>query len=78
MASTNYTVGSGGMIMRSGCDTGYYVTGNDILKGGSYCNLSVGNDGKIMKSGSDTGYVIRSGSIVQESDKGHSIDWMFN
>lgn len=78
MTGTNYTVGSSGMIMRSGCDTGYYVSGSSILKGGSFCNLSVGNNGHILKSGSDTGYVISSGSIMKESDKGHSIDWMFN
>jgi len=78
MANTNYTVGYGGMIMRGGCDTGYYVSGSNILKGGSFCNLSVGNDGRIMKSGSDTGYVISGGSIIKNSDKGHSIDWMFN
>jgi hypothetical protein len=78
MSSTNYSVGSSGMIMRSGCNTGYYVSGSNILKGGSFCNLSVGNDGRILKSGSDTGYVIRSGSIIKDSDKGHSIDWIFN
>ena len=78
MTSTNYTVGSSGMIMRNGCDTGYNVSGKDILKGGSFCNLSVGNDGRIMKSGSDTGYVISSGTIMKDSDKGYSIDWMFN
>jgi len=78
MASTNYTVGSGGMIMKSGCDTGYFVRGSDIYKGGCSTNLTVGNDGRIMKSGSDTGYVISGGSITQNSDKGHSIDWMFN
>jgi hypothetical protein len=66
------------MIMKSGCDTGYYVSGSNILKGGSYCNLGVGNDGQIKKNGSDTGYFIKSGSIVKESDKGHSIEWMFN
>jgi len=78
MASTNYTVGSGGMIMRSGCDTGYYVSGKDILKGGSFCNLSVGNDGRIMKDGSDTGYVVRGGSsVMKDSDKGYDIDWLF-
>jgi len=78
MTSTNYTVGSGGMIMRSGCDTGYFVRGSDIFKSGCYCNLSVDNAGRILKNGSDTGYVISSGSIMQDSDKGHSIDWMFN
>jgi hypothetical protein len=70
-------MGSSGMIMRSGCDTGYKVTGSDILKSGCYCDLKVGNDGQIKKSGSDTGYFIRSGSIVKESDKGHDIDWLF-
>jgi len=78
MASTNYTVGSSGMVMRSGCDTGYKVSGNDILKSGSYCGLSVSNNGEIMKSGSGTGYFISGGSINKESDKGHSIDWFFN
>ena len=78
MSSTNYTVGSGGMIMQSGRDTGYYVTRSDILKSGTYCSLSVGNDGRIMQSGSDTGYAIRSGSIVKDSDKGYSIDRIFN
>ena len=78
MASTNYTVGSGGMIMRSGCDTGYFVRDGDIYKSGCSTSFSVNNNGMILKNGSETGYVIRSGSISQESDKGHNIDWMFN
>jgi len=78
MASTNYTVGSCGMIMRSGLDTGYFVRGSDIFKGGCSCGLSVDNGGRIRKNGSDTGYVISSGSILQDGDKGHSIEWMFN
>jgi len=80
MSSTDYTVGSGsrGMIMRYGSDTGYYVSGNDILRYGSYCNLTIDNNGRILKSGSDTGYVIARGSIMKDSDKGYSIDWIFN
>jgi hypothetical protein len=78
MSSTNYTVGSGGMIMKSGCDTRYSVSGNTILKGGSFTDLTVGNNGEIMKGGSGTGYFIGGGSISKESDKGYSIDWMFS
>jgi hypothetical protein len=78
MSSTNYTVGSGGMIMRSGIDTRYAVSGSNILKSGLYTGLTVDNAGKILKNGSDTGYVISGGSIMKDSDKGHSIDWMFN
>ena len=77
--TTNYTVGSGGMIMRTGCDTGYNVSGNSIFKSGSYTDLSVDNSGRILKGGSDTGYTIGSGgTITKDSDKGYSIDWMFN
>jgi hypothetical protein len=78
MSGTNYSVGSGGMIMRSGCDTGYSVSGSAIYKSGCSTDLSVGNSGQIMKGGSDTGYVISGGSIMKDSDKGYSIDWMFN
>jgi hypothetical protein len=77
MSSTNFTVG-GGMIMKGGCDTGYKVSGSDILKSGSFCNLTVSNSGEIMKSGSGTGYFIRGSSIEKDSDKGYSIDWIFN
>jgi len=58
----SYTVGSSGMIMKSGCDTG----------------MTVNNAGKIFKNGSETGYIISGGIIIKESDKGYSIDWMFN
>ena len=83
MTSTRFTVASvsnGGMIMKSGCDTGYYVSsdGRTILKGGCSTNLSVDNNGKIMKGGSDTGYVINGGSIMQNSENGYNIDWIFN
>lgn len=81
MNSTNYTIGSSSqkMIMRSGCDTGYFVgTGDEIFKGGSSTGMKVDNAGKILKSGLETGYVISGSSIMKESDKGHSIDWMFN
>jgi len=81
MISTNYTVGSGSnqMIMRGGCDTGYYVSGSTILKGGCYTDLSVNNGGKILKNGSETGYFISGGSIMKDDyDKGYNIDWLFN
>jgi len=79
MSSTNFSVGSSGMIMRSGCDTGYTVSGSSILKSGCYTDLSVNNGGKILKNGSETGYVVGSGgTIMKESDRGHNIDWMFN
>jgi hypothetical protein len=74
----SYTVGSSGMIMRSGCDTGYSVSGSNIFKSGSCTDLSVANDGEILKGGSGTGYFIGGGSIRKESDKGHNIDWFFN
>jgi len=78
MSSTNFTVGSSGMIMRSGCDTGYAVSGSIIQKSGCYTDLSVNNGGRILKGGSDTGYVISGGTIMKDSDNGYSIDWMFN
>jgi len=81
MTSTNYTIGSGSqkMIMRSGSDTGYFVgTGDEIYKSGSSTGMKVDSSGKILKNGSETGYVISGSSIMKESDKGHSIDWMFN
>ena len=81
MTSTNYTVGSGSqkMIMRGGCDTGYFIgTGDGIFKSGSSTGMSVNSAGKILKNGSETGYVISGSSIMKESDKGHNIDWMFN
>jgi len=81
MTSTNFTVGSGSqkMIMKGGCDTGYFVgTGSEIFKGGFSTGMKVDNSGKILKNGSETGYVISGSSIMKESDKGHSIDWMFN
>ena len=81
MTSTNYTVGSGSqkMIMRGGCDTGYFVgTGDEIFKSGNYTGMKVDYSGKILKNGSETGYIINGSSIMKESDKGHSIDWMFN
>ena len=78
MTSTNYSVGSSGMIMKSGCDTGYSVNTSTILKGGCFTKYSVNNGGKIMDGSSETGYVISSGSIMKESEKGHSIDWIFN
>ena len=77
--TTNYTVGSGGMIMRTGCDTGYNVRDGNIYKSGSFTDLSVDNGGRILKSGSDTGFTIGSGgTIMKDSDKGYSLDWMFN
>jgi len=82
MESTNFSVGSGDqkMIMNGGNNTGYFVgTGGEIFQSGNSTGLSVGNDGRIKKNGSDTGYVIGSGgTIMKESDKGYSIDWMFN
>ena len=79
MNSTNYTVGSSGMIMRSGCDTSYAVSGSIIQKSGCSTNLTVNNDGEIVKGGSPTGYYIRSGTIMKgDYDKGHNIDWLFN
>jgi len=52
---------------------------NAIKKGvGMSANFTVGDGGMIMKSGFDTGYVISGGSIRKDSDKGYSIDWMFN
>jgi len=78
MSSTNFSVGSSGMIMRSGCDTGYSVSGSSIQKRGCSTDLSINNGGKIFKGGSDTGYVVSGGSIMKDSDKGYSIDWMFN
>jgi hypothetical protein len=76
--STNYSVGSCGMIMRSGCDTGFKVSGSSIYKGGCSTNLSVSNNGEIVKGSSGTGFFISGGSIRKESDKGYSIDWIFN
>jgi len=79
MSSTNFSMGSSGMIMRSGCDTGFYVSGSSILKSGSSTDMSVNNGGQIMKGGSFTGYVVGSGGmIMKESDNGYNIDWMFN
>jgi len=79
MTSTNFSVGSGGMIMRSGCDTGFYVSGNSIFKSGCSTDLSIDNSGKIIKGGSETGYFVGSGgTIMTDEDKGYSIDWMFN
>ena len=81
MNSTNFSVGSSGMIMKSGCDTGYKVSSNrkTILKGGSSTKFSIDNNGKIMDGSSYTGYLVGSGGkIMKESDKGYSIDWMFN
>ena len=78
MTSTNFTVGSGGMIMKSGCDTGYAVNGNNIFKAGFSTGMTIDNSGKIMKSGSETGYVISGGTIMKDSDKGYSLDWMLN
>jgi len=81
MTSTSYTIGSGSkkMIMKSGCDTGYFIgTGSEIFNSGNSTGMSVNNAGRILKNGSETGYVINGSSIVQESDKGHNIDWMFN
>jgi len=78
MSSTNYTVGSKGMIMKSGCDTGYSVNGSNIYKSGCSTSFYINNNGMIMKNGSETGYVINGGSIMQESNKGYNIDWMFN
>jgi len=77
MSSTNFTVGSCGMIMKSGCDTRYAVSGSNIFKSGCSTEFSVGSGGKIMKNSSETGYVISGGSIIKESDKGHNIEWMF-
>jgi len=76
--STSFTVGDGGMVMKSGFDTGYFVKNGEIFKSGNSTGLSVGNDGMIKKSGSDTGYVISGGSIRKDSDKGYSIDWIFS
>jgi len=78
MGCTNFTVGSDGMIMKSGFDTGYFVRSGEIFKNGNSTGLSVSNNGMIKKDGSDTGYVIGGGSITKDSDKGYSIDWMFN
>ena len=79
MSSTNFSVGSSGMIMKSGCNTGYCISGSSILKGGCSTDLSVDNGGNIKKGGSDTGYSVGSGgTIMKDSDKGYSIDWMFN
>lgn len=79
MDSTNYTVGSSGMIMRSGCDTSYKVYGNLIEKSGCSTNLTVANDGEIIKGGSPTGYYIRSGTIYKgDYDKGHNIDYFLS
>jgi len=81
MTSTNYTIGNGSnrMIMKSGCDTGYFIgTGSEIFKSGCSTGMSVDYAGKILKSGSETGYVISGSSIMRESDKGYNIDWMFN
>jgi hypothetical protein len=82
MESTNFSVGSGNptkMIMRSGCDTGYFERDGDIYKGGSSTDLSIGYDGRIKKGGSDTGYVVGSGGqIMKDSDKGYSLDWLFS
>jgi hypothetical protein len=79
MNSTNYTIGSSGIIMKSGCDTGYFVSGSSILKGGCYTDFSVNNGGKILKNGSETGFIVGSGGMVmQESDRGFNINWMFN
>jgi len=81
MTSTSYTIGSGSnkMIMKGGCDTGYFIgTGSEIYKGGCYTGMAVNNAGKILKNGSETGYIINGSLIMKESDKGHNIDWMFN
>jgi len=82
MESTNYSVGSGNptkMIMRSGCDTGYYERDGDIYRGGASTDISIGYDGSIKKGGSDTGYVVGSGgNIMKDSDKGYSIDRIFS
>jgi len=78
MSSTNYTIGSCGMIMKSGCDTRYSVSGSNILKSGCSTKFSVSNGGKIMDGGSETGFVISGSSIMKESDKGYSLDWMFS
>ncbi|MCL2801285.1 MAG: hypothetical protein FWD28_05965 [Treponema sp.] len=78
MSSTNFTVGSCGMIMKSGCNTGYSVSGSNILKSGCFTKFSVNNGGKIMDGSSETGYVISGGSITQESNKGYSIGYMFS
>jgi len=79
-SSTSFTVGSDGMIMKSGCNTGFSVSSDKrtILKSGCFTDFTVDNSGKIMKGGSDTGYVISGGTIMKDSDKGYSIDWMFN
>ena len=79
MASTRYTVGSGGMIMRDGCDTGYFARDGKIYKGGSSTEFSIDNGGKILKGSSFTGYRVGGGGkIAKDEDKGFSIDWMFN
>jgi len=81
MTNTNYTVGSSSnrMIMKSGCDTGFFIsTGSEIFKSGCSTGMSVDYSGKILKNGSETGYIINGSSIMQESDKGHNIDWMFS
>jgi len=81
MTSTNYTISSGSnkMIMKSGCDTGYFIgTGSEIFKSGCSTRMSVDYAGKILKNGSDTGYVICGSSIMKDTDNGHNIDWMFN
>jgi hypothetical protein len=79
MSNTSYTVGSSGMIMKSGCDTHYSVSSSGIIhKYGGSTGLSVDNSGKIKKDGSETGYVVSGGTtIMKESDKGYDIDWLF-
>jgi len=77
--TTNYAVSSGGMIVRGGHDTGYNLRDGNFYKSGSFTDLSVDNSGRILKGGSDTGYSIGGGgTISKDSDKGYSIDYMFN
>lgn len=83
MYSTNFSVGSGSenkMIMRGGCDTGYFIRGESVFKSGCSTDLSVNYNGQIMKSGTFTGYVVTSGGSImkEEEDKGYNIDWMFS
>lgn len=81
MESTVFSVGNGDtkMIMKNGLDTGYFARNGQVFKGGSSTDLSIGNDGKLKKGGSETGYLVGSGGkIMKDSDKGYSIDWMFN
>jgi len=81
MINTNYTIcnGSNKMIMKNGCDTGYFIgTGSEIFKSGCSTDMSVDYSGRLLKNGSETGFIINGSSIMKESDKGHSLDWMFN